>query len=172
MTRAAMLGVSMAVLVTVLGCSGPSTDERFTVIGPPQDEFPPVGDMFVGRCGSLDCHGTAGRNMRVYGTNGLRLPDPSGPTLFTAPTSLQEYNQTYLSIVTLEPEVLATVLAEHGAQPERWTVLRKGRGLEAHKGDVAMDTEESYVCLTSWLAGAVAVDACVASAELEAPVPP
>ena len=34
--------------------------------------FPPVAELLVVRCGSLDCHGTAARNLRLYGSAGLR----------------------------------------------------------------------------------------------------
>lgn len=38
-----------------------------------------VGEVLVARCGSLDCHGAANRNMRLYGLNGARLSKQCDP---------------------------------------------------------------------------------------------
>jgi hypothetical protein len=58
--------------LALVACNGPDgKPETFQV--PSRETFTPVGEMLHTRCGSLDCHGQVGRNLRLYGTNGLRL---------------------------------------------------------------------------------------------------
>jgi hypothetical protein len=42
-----------------------------------------VAAMLIEACGSLDCHGTVGRNLRLYGNIGLRYGDSGVPTAGT-----------------------------------------------------------------------------------------
>jgi hypothetical protein len=138
-------------LVAVLGCSTPPSDARFEATAPDRASFPPVADLLVHRCGTLDCHGTVARNLRLYGSAGLRL---TGQPSSQPSTTEDEYSADFTSIVGLEPEVMSEVVRERGADPERLTFYRKARGLEAHKGGTLVQTgDQQDVCITSWLAG-------------------
>jgi hypothetical protein len=60
--------------------------------------------------------------------------------------------------------VLAAVVNEGGAHPERLTLVRKGRGSEHHKGGaLIMEGDTQDRCLTTWLSGAVDDTACAPS---------
>ena len=76
-------------------------------------------------------------------------------------TTTDEDQATYRSVVGLEPTVMSTVVAGHGEHPELLTMVRKARGLEAHKGGVLITPgDDQDVCITSWLAGNVNMMAC------------
>src|SRR5687768_18004119 len=53
-------------------------------------------------------------------------------------TTLFRSDRTYDAVVAIDPEALGTVVDEAGDRPERWIMVSKGRGSEAHKGNVAM----------------------------------
>jgi len=160
-----------AVLVSLylaLGCSGPAADGRFVGYAPSLETFPPVGEVIGSHCGSLDCHGQKGRNLRVYSGNGLRIDEVSGGA-----TTPDEYSSTYDSLISIDPEVLSAVVQEGGQKPERWIVISKGRGREAHKGEVAMEANgEADRCVVSWLAALIDEAACTAAAEVLPPEAP
>jgi hypothetical protein len=149
-------------------CTVPPADDRTAFSAPARDVFPAVGEMLGSSCGSLDCHGHVARNLRVYGFKGLRLEGVPGVGV----TSQAEYDRTYDSVVAIDPEALGTVVDEKGDRPERWIVVSKGRGSEAHKGNVAMASGgPADRCLISWLAGALDDEACTAAAEIVPPEP-
>jgi hypothetical protein len=124
------------------------------------------------RCGSLECHGVAYRNLRLYGFEGARLPGNipvDGGTRFIADpipnapgqSTDTEVAASYDAVVGLEPEITREVVAAKGAGSNRLTFVRKGRGDEAHKGlqrYCAGDSADR--CIQSWLAGSVDVAAC------------
>jgi len=145
-----------------MGCSTPASDARFTQQAlPDRASFPYVGQLLVHRCGSLDCHGSMYRNLRLFGNEGLRA-SPSDRPLVPLCTTHAEFDQDYESVVGLEPEAMNAVVAGHGADPESLTLVRKASGLEAHKGlKLIQRGDDSYVCLTSWLAGATDTAACL-----------
>jgi hypothetical protein len=157
----------LAVLLALLGagvtvaCTTAPTDDRFVATPPDRASFPAVADMLVRRCGTLDCHGMTARNLRVFGQGGLREAEDARPNAFTDKTTVAEYDEDYASVVGLEPELISQVVADHGANPDRLTLIRKARGTEHHKG-LTIFTEGSCgdVCLTSWLAGKVNADDC------------
>lgn len=126
-------------------------DDR-TMQAPPRTGFEPVANALVASCGTLDCHGQMGRNLRLFGGHGLRLAssdDPGGK-----PTTAAEYQASYWSTVGLEPEILDQVVREDGAQPERLMLVRKARGLVKHKGGTLMQTGDALDrCLLLWLGG-------------------
>jgi hypothetical protein len=168
MTRLALLSV---VSFVALGsaCSGPPSDERYLFTGPPRASFPPAADALAARCGSVDCHGVAPRNLRIYSVNGLRINAITGQ----GATTQEEYDATYTSVVSIDPEVLALVLQEGGFAAERWIVISKGQGYEAHKGGTAMPLGSAADrCLKSWLRGAVDPAACLEASEFLAPEAP
>lgn len=149
-------------LASLVACAAQTTDNREVVDPRPDREtFPFVADLLVHRCGTLDCHGKVGRNLRLYGHEGLRLAGTDYPTAEPT-TTVAEYDEDYLSIVTLEPEKMQAVIAEQGASPDRLTLVRKARGSEHHKaGTIWSTSDKSDLCLTSWLAGHTDTAACL-----------
>ncbi len=156
----AMFGWIVGLGTITIACGGPDSGARIDAAAAPRgEEFRPVAQVVVDRCGSLDCHGSKYRNMRLFGFGSARLDPAHRPD---APeTTLDESELVYEAIVALEPDILRQVVAEGGERPERLTFVRKGRGAEAHKGGpriVAGDPADA--CLRSWLAGAVDADVC------------
>jgi hypothetical protein len=136
----------------VASCSFPSTDARYVQTAlPDAATFPPVAELLSVRCGSIDCHGSPYRNLRVYGSTGLRYL-PTDRPLSPICNSCEENEQTYLSVVGLQPEAMSEVVM--GADPSILTMVGKARGTEAHKGGQIWSLgDASDVCLTSWLQG-------------------
>jgi hypothetical protein len=144
-----------SLLVAALaGCSTPPADGRYSQQAlPDRMSFAPVAQLLVVRCGSLECHGTPARNMRLYGSAGLRWSSTDRP--LEPPCDTQdEVDQDYESVVGLEPETISAVVAAGGIDPQRLTMVRNARGTEAHKGgQIWTPGDDSDTCLTSWLAG-------------------
>jgi hypothetical protein len=123
------------------------------------DGFPAVSDALEMHCGTLDCHGSLARNLRIYGIDGLRFDKGLAPG--SDNTTPEEQTLTYEALIAIQPEVLGQIVIERGARPERWLVITKGRGTEHHKGGSRMRLgDDTDHCITSWLTGVVAVDAC------------
>jgi hypothetical protein len=161
------LGALGAVLAVVaLACSAPSPDARFVETMPDTTTFPEVAAMLLQACGTLDCHGTVARNLRLYGDTGLRASPTDVPSTLI-PTTADEIAQDYDSVVGLEPEIMSDVVASGGADPERLTFLRKARGTESHKGGaVVVPGDPRDVCMTTWLQGHADASACAAALAL------
>jgi hypothetical protein len=122
--------------------------------------FPLVADALQPSCGTLDCHGQRGRNLRFYGGRGLRL-DPHGNSADEATTDA-EYQASFLSLTRLEPEALDAVVSTGGLDPERLSIVRKARGTELHKGGVQMLPGDPLDrCLLSWLSDQIKKDSCI-----------
>jgi hypothetical protein len=156
-----LLGVVAGTYLVASGCSTPDAGAHTDAIGPDRTQFAYVAPVLVRRCGSIDCHGSKYRNMRIYGYGSERLPgaalNPESPPVVTG----EEGDATYASVVGLEPEIMAAVVSSHGVGPERLTFVRKGRGDEDHKGDRRITPgDSSDRCITSWLAGNVDEAAC------------
>jgi hypothetical protein len=151
-------------------CSPVEAEQQRVFQAPPREAFVPLHSVLRARCGTLDCHGSAWRNFRVYGENGLRLaPDAR---LDEAVTTPDEIDQTYASTVSLEPELLETVFSQGGDRPERLTIVRKARGTEIHEGrGQAVEGSDADRCLIAWLAGEIDADACTRGAALVRPEP-
>jgi hypothetical protein len=144
-------------------CAPPSVGVYTPDALPDRASFPYVGQLLIHRCGTLDCHGSAYRNLRIYGNEGLRLASSDRP-LLPACTTPAEFDQDYESVVGLEPAIMSAVVADRGADPERLTFLRKPMGLESHKGLTLIQRgDEQYTCITSWLAGETDASACLAA---------
>jgi hypothetical protein len=170
----------LAALVLLAACATPpQSDERVSVVKPSKVGFEDVNTFLVHQCGSLDCHGSRFRSMRVYGPVGLRLAgNTPGDTNVDLATETKEkvLKQTddeiaasYLSVTGLEPEILSDVVRDHGANPERLTLIRKARGDENHKGyNLAPPGSKGDDCLLSFLRGAVDTAACKYAAQFEA----
>jgi hypothetical protein len=146
-------------MLLALSACASTEAERAEFEVPSRIGFEPVSELLHRRCGSLDCHGQLGRNLRLYGQYGLRASEHDVPG--GSPTSADEHTRNYDSTVTLEPELLAIVTREGGAHPERLTLVRKARGSEEHKGGSALAPgSDADRCLLSWLSGSVDADAC------------
>lgn len=171
--RGLFAGCAFASLLAVAAASScatpPQRDERVDVIKPSAANFKAVNQLLVHQCGTLDCHGSRFRNLRVYGALGLRLPgntpgdtnaDPASDSReHLTDATPEEDAQSYLSLTGLEPEILSEVVASGGASPERLTFIRKARGTENHKGyDLVQPGTDADVCLLSFLTNAVAFD--------------
>jgi hypothetical protein len=117
--------------------------------------------MLVRHCGTLDCHGSAFRNLRLYGNEGLRWAEGDRP-LMPACTTADEIGQDYQSVVGLEPEALSAVVEDGGAHPERLSLVRKPRGLEHHDGGTLIyEGDAADTCLISWLTSQTDRAACL-----------
>jgi hypothetical protein len=148
-------------LLALSACAVPASDARTEAMVPDRDAFAPVAQVLIHTCGTLDCHGSAYRNLRVYGNEGLRLAASDRP-LMPACTTQAEIEQDYQSVVGLEPEVMTAVVEDDGSHPERLTLIRKARGAEHHKGGAPIVAgDDADRCLTSWLASATDHAACV-----------
>jgi len=169
------VGVSGLVSLAALGalalaeasCSSVPADQRIGIDAPSgsEDQFGIVGDYLDHRCGSLDCHGQPGRNLRIWGCDGMRLDPHAFPICNVAQggsfTTVAEHQATYRSLVGLEPTVMSAVVSGHGVHPELLTFVRKARGLEAHKGGTLITPgDDQDVCISSWLAGQTDSTSC------------
>ena len=158
-------------LLGLLGCSG--VDEAPVVAKcPPADpaSFRPVSAVVEQRCGTLDCHGSTFRPLRIYGRYGLRRPEErdAGSELGYAeyypggdqPTTDAELQENLVSICGLEPELMTQVV-DKTADPEVLSFIRKPRLREKHKGGLIWykgDTGDQ--CMTNWLTGGKDVSKC------------
>lgn len=154
------------VATLVVACSGVQ-EQQIGIDAPSgsEEEFGPVGDYLEQRCGSLDCHGQVGRNLRIWGCEGMRLDPNDIPScnrlIGGLPTTPAEHQATYRSLVGLEPNVMTTVVLGHGQNPELLTFMRKATGLEAHAGgQLIVVGDDQYDCLVSWLGGNTNLVAC------------
>jgi hypothetical protein len=137
---------------TAAACSGHYEGATVAYAAPNEAGFDQVAIPLVYFCGSLDCHGAIGRNLRLYGSPGLRLNPKDVPC--GAETTPAEIHADYQSVVSLEPEVMAAVIKDGGQHPERLTIVRKARGTEKHTGGVVFATGSAGdLCLTEWIAG-------------------
>jgi hypothetical protein len=130
----------------IIACTFPSADARYAPTELPDEAtFAPVAELLSVRCGSLDCHGS------VYRSTGLRYL-PADRPLSPLCNTCEENQETYQSVVGLEPEKMSLVAS--GANPDILTMVEKARGAEAHKGGQIWSTgDDSDNCLTSWLTG-------------------
>jgi hypothetical protein len=127
---------------------------------PERAAFPKVADALQPSCGTLDCHGQPGRNLRLYGGRGLRLDAKANPA--DEATTEAEYQASFTSLVGLEPEAMDAVVRSGGLDLEQLSLVRKARGVELHRGGVQMLPGDPLDhCLTSWLSGRLQADACL-----------
>jgi hypothetical protein len=150
-----LVPAAFAAMASLASCSVVQNSQIGIDAPPYSDEsFTPVGDYLANRCGTLDCHGQTSRNLRIWGCEGMRLDPDASPASCTDPTTEDEYQATYRSLVALEPQVMSTVYAgcaPYGedvyppglsCHPELLTFIRKARGTEAHKGGQLICVEE------------------------------
>ncbi len=159
--------VSTAWAIATCGGDLTNSDAVAHVAVPSRSDFSPVADAMELHCGTLDCHGQVGRNMRLYGQYGLRLSPNDDP--LTEATSEAEYDASYESIVGLEPEAVSSVVL-HNAGPDALTMVRKARGIEQHKGGQLMTEGDPLDrCIVGWLTGSLDATACAPKARPEPP---
>ena len=129
-------------------------------MAPPRVDFEAVADALQVTCGTLDCHGQPGRNLRLYGARGLRL-DPRA-TSAEGTTTAAEYEASYWSLVGLEPEPLSAVVRAGGLRSDAADAdAQVARGPSSTRAAASMIAGDNLdVCLTSWLSGKVDVTAC------------
>jgi len=165
--RTLIARASAALAFTIaFACSSPPEDARVIEQTPDTASFPAVASMLIQACGSLDCHGTVARNLRLYGDTALRYSPTDVPSTLL-PTTGDELGQDYESVVGLEPEAMSAVVAAGGANPEQLTFYRKARGIESHKGGaVIVQGDARDVCITTWLKGNADAGACTAALSL------
>jgi hypothetical protein len=169
-TRIITSSVVASVIAIVAACSTPDPNAREHAALPDETQFQPVADMLIHRCGSLDCHGTPARNLKIYGTSGLRLAGgdvPSGMEPDGGDSSADEYHADYGSVCGLEPEVMSAVIKDGGKNPERLTLVQKPRATQDHKGGKIIaigDVQDK--CLLSWLSGQTDVTSCKQALQL------
>lgn len=158
-----VVGSVVALALSIAACaSAPDDGARVnpTPAGTPRPEdFRPVARALMQRCGSIDCHGSQYRNMRLYGYGGERLAQGAVPDDSLTITTL-EVTADFEAVVSVEPELFAQVIADKGASPERLTFYRKARGIEAHRAGRRLDDGDQNDCILSWLKGAVDTPAC------------
>lgn len=161
-----VLALLCACVAAVLGCSESLPEAPADL--PDEKLFPLVLDAVERRCATLDCHGSPGRNLRLYTGSGLRLASEDVPG--NGSTTAEEYAASYWAVVGLEPEIMSAVVADEGAHPERLTLIRKARGTEGHEpGAVIEEGDATDECITSWLAGKTSESACKKAASYDAP---
>ncbi|MCA9642322.1 MAG: hypothetical protein H6718_14225 [Polyangiaceae bacterium] len=164
LTRGLSVGALFFVALAAPGCGPDSVVETASV--PQENDFSAVSEALEVRCGSLDCHGMAERNLRLYGQYGLRLSDSDIPG--GNETTPDEHHENYLTLITLEPEALASVA--QGAAASHLTLVRKARGVEDHKGGSPFPKGSAGDrCLVSWLAGQVDQASCTEASKLLEP---
>ena len=146
----------------LVGCASPDPDARVTVRAPERASFAPVSNLLQVRCGSLDCHGRAPRNLRLYGYGGLRLAESDRPD--GVPTTAAELDASFRSIIALEPERMSEAVTNK--DPSNLTFYRKGLGIEHHKAGVRLDADGER-CLRGWISGQPDDAACVRAATLQ-----
>jgi hypothetical protein len=145
--------------VCAASCATP-VESTESPVGPDRTTFAPVANALMVRCGTIDCHGSRYRNMRLYGYGGIRLDPKSRPDTPTTATDA-EVAADYDAVVSLEPSITREVTAAKGAGADQLTFVRKGRGQEAHKGgSPIVPGDDADRCVLSWLAGAVDQTSC------------
>jgi hypothetical protein len=141
-------------LAFALGCSPPDKGELkrdvFTRASANSFRNASVAIVFERRCSSLDCHGQVSRNLRLYSSRGLRLPNEAGAIPGTGDTSQDELAANYQSLLTLEPEDTNKVILENG-DPYQLLVVKKPLEIEKHKGgQVIRRGDDAERCIVSW----------------------
>lgn len=143
-------------------CSGPKDGELFPGTFPSEATFKPVSAPLEARCGTLDCHGSFARNMRIFSKNGIRADESTVSGV--QDTTDTEVQLNYESVVSIEPEKLSGIVSHMGQNFEKWIVYTKGSGAEHHKGGSRFAKgDDTYKCLLSWVTGAVDMTACAQS---------
>ena len=152
-------------IAILAACSSPDEGARVNAdVGLSDQSFDVVSDAMTYQCGTIDCHGSVFRNMRLYGYGGLRLDPTKAPDDDPLYRYAAEVRRNYESVVAVEPEKFAEVVSQGGREPERLAIVAKARAVQNHKGGPIMKPGDPIdVCITSWLAKNVDAEQCLAS---------
>jgi hypothetical protein len=180
-TRISLAVLGAAILATAqLGCEEiPSP--YIIECGDLETFQPEVSNVLEKRCGTLDCHGTLARPLRIYGQGGLRLAvqeeiddfgvaRANGTVSGGKGTTEDEYEANWRSVCGLEPETWQRIYAGE-AEPIELLVLSKPIGPDeedgtTHKGGaVLIKGGVGFDCIRSWVEGEVDVAACLEATE-------
>ena len=156
------------VALAVAACSGPNANDKTTLVVPDESMWVPVSDVLEVRCGTLDCHGSPYRDFRLFGHYGQRASsmDVTGQ----GSTQDPEYHRNYLSIISIDPEAMNSLVTKHGQGFDHWIIVTKGTNAEHHKGGERMKKgDESYACLLSWITGMTDMTMCTAGLNVMPP---
>ena len=169
-----MVGAQTILALALCACSGVDASKYDHVKGPAfgddesGDDFRPVSSVIERRCGTLDCHGSEARPLRIYSQFGLRKhidKNPDAGQYFPGgldATTPDELLDNYRSMIGLEPEKLDLVVAKK-AKVETLTLVRKPRLAEKHKGGLVWNKgDDGDVCLVNWLTGVADTSTCTA----------
>jgi hypothetical protein len=159
--KSALRSLSVAVFAAGVGiaCSAtPGSSQTVTAVLPSYEEFvgadrfgPGVHVFLENQCGGLDCHGQVGRPLRIYSTNGLRLPNDASLMPGSGLVSSDELFANFSAAINIEPAEMTRVVEGLDA-PTQLLLVKKPLGLERHKGGTRMVMgDDMYTCLTSWL---------------------
>jgi hypothetical protein len=167
MSRAGTMILAAASMLIAAGCSAVDPTAELTVKGPSfgaqGSAFRPISAVMERRCGTLDCHGSTYRPLKIYGQIGLRRPEAKDSTNVKSfkdyysggsePTTEAELFDNYTSMIGLEPEILGAVVAGKDL-PDSLTLVRKPRLREKHKGGLIWNqSDPGDLCLINWLTG-------------------
>jgi hypothetical protein len=155
---AALIALGGSLLASCASSPDDSKDPRLVVDSADPAAFRlGVDAVFERRCASLDCHGSNARGLRLYSANGLRLANDKGNVPGVGPTSADEINANYASVVGLQPEKINAFLEKNPRTADdayQLIVLTKPLGLERHKGGAALSKgEPAEQCIVTWLTG-------------------
>jgi hypothetical protein len=155
--RASVLALLSAAAGLACACVVESHDVTLRV--PSEENFSAVSSVLELRCGSLDCHGSPARSLRIYGRFGLR--ENGADTTGGRATTVAEISETYLALVSIDPETLSQSYQGGGSDSQAWLVLSKGTAREQHAGGPALPSGSlAERCVVSWVSGEVDLDAC------------
>jgi hypothetical protein len=159
---ASILFASLAGLTS--GCLGADATATQTFKCPSRESFTgepadggadvlAVSGFMERRCGTLDCHGSTLRPMRLLGRYGLR--DPAGHDVTGGvATTPAEIEQNYAAVCNIEPEQMDKAAADFGQSAEKLLILQKARGVEGHKGGtIVTQGTPGDDCILGWLRG-------------------
>jgi hypothetical protein len=157
-----LVACAVATSLSFFACSGPKDGQVFTGTFPSDATFTPVSTPLEWRCGTLDCHGSSYRNLRIYGKDGLRAARENVSGI--QETTEQEIKLNYDAVVSIEPEKFSDIVKKAGQGFDKWIMITKGTNAEHHKGGGRfVKGDATYVCLFSWVTGSVNMDACTES---------
>ena len=146
---------SATVLSFSVSCAAPDKDRVTEVINPDYAIYKDNVDAYLARrCGTLDCHGQAGRGYRIYSREGFRDYTLADGSLVSGQQPTETARHHARRCVGVEPEQMNRVMASQGSDEElkKWVFLRKAQQIERHKGGPAMAPDDpGYRCVRAWL---------------------
>lgn len=132
------------------GCA-PEQAEKPLLCPDPELFKEAVSPYLEKRCGTLDCHGSESRPLRIQGQLGLRSAvelNVSGGE----PTTATELEANYVAVCGLEPENMADVVQSFGASADLLKLVAKPRGEMHHKGGKVVEQgDDGDRCITGWV---------------------